>query len=110
VTPAYPSILQLQRRLASRFPWTFPVAMLSPWNPPTPDRTRYESWFLMTLDDDLRAQPPALVFVHAHGGCQACPYGFSLLNYFQRHGLFDGALARYVQVGDTGRFAVFAPR
>jgi hypothetical protein len=118
VQPTYPLLLQLGRRPGSRLLWFFPLPMLYadatarhgaafPYRvdpttvPPEESRLRRE------LREDVAKWRPPLVLIDAGAWCLGCPLGFRVLEYLERTGVLEAALADYRRAGEVESFAVF---
>jgi hypothetical protein len=110
VGPAYPLLVQMNRRVAGRYQWMpslaffsrtspFRQAIARPSGPPRPDEE--ESRFLGDLREDIRKFRPKLVLVNDPPENQGCPPGFSTYGYMQRSGVADEWERSYRQVPCT---------
>ena len=97
VAPAYPMLLNVDRRPGSRYPFLFPVAFFyADVRADTPadeidyemhsQATPAEQKYLDGLRHDLEKRRPPLVFVRDSEDCQACPLHFNMYVYMQRVG------------------------
>lgn len=105
VAIAYPTLLQVDRTLGSRYLWTFPMAMLYGSEPDTPEgefpyRTgeavgEEERRFLAELGEDIAHYRPRIVIVDHDGQAQGCPAGFSPAEYLDVVGFVDQHMSDY---------------
>jgi hypothetical protein len=115
VTPAYPLLLQLDRRPGSRYLWFFPIAMVSRESRiARPVDARDNDWlaaqerrFLSELADDIKVRLAPVIFVDSANACHGCPIPFSVFEYLQRHGALDFVMRNYTRQPDIAQFAVF---
>jgi hypothetical protein len=116
VATAYPLLTQLGRRPGSRLLWLFPIPMFyseiaASEGEAYPYRTgivpREEARILGLLRRDVARRRPPLVLIQARGPCFGCPRGFRMLDYLDRIGFIDTALADYRRLGATGDSEAF---
>lgn len=119
VAPAYPALVQSGRLPASRYFWTFPVALVNHREKgkrrgsgdAAPHRMAdQEARVLRELSEDLRASAPALVLIDHSGSCQGCPKRFDLFDYLTASGFVDRELRGYEMAGQVEGFVVYKPR
>jgi hypothetical protein len=119
VAPAFPMLLRLDRRQASRYMLAFPLPMIYAAAAPVPGgpfpydlaagpRADAEARFRAELASDISARRPRLVAVATD--CQACPPGFTLAGYLEAAGVLAGAMADYTEVAPVAGARVFLPR
>lgn len=100
VGPAYPLLLNVDRRPAMRYTHQFPIAfayldvrndtVASEFDFQAHGRTSpVEREYLAGLESDLRTRHPRLVFVRDSEMCQGCPDHFNLYSYFQQVGILE---------------------
>jgi hypothetical protein len=98
----YPLLLQVNRRSASRYITTFPLALL--YAPGEAERESYrprermgpeEARFLAELGEDIQRTKPPMILIEAPEETQALPPGFTVAGYFEASGFIDGEMAEY---------------
>ncbi len=119
VRPAYPALIQLNRRPGSRYLWAFPIAMLysgvtSDSSGNFPYRSLAEAppeeiRFLDELAEDIATIRPQLIFIDIGKGCSGCPAGFVIGDYLQHAGFAQNVLQpnHYALQGTIDKFALF---
>lgn len=116
----FPLVLQIGRRLASRYFTVWPVPLLYQGVKADPEgRFPYRSAlqmpeeerrFLSELGEDIRIHKPKLIFLWDGGPCQGCPDGFSLSGYFERAGFLAGPMRPYKYAGRLSGYKIYAAR
>jgi hypothetical protein len=105
VDTAYPLLVQLDRRPASRYLDSETLSMLYfgtaaepgqsfPYALTNPRWRAEEARFREELAADIQASRPGVIAV-ATGACQGCPQGFTLDDYLSRTGFRQGPMAEY---------------
>ncbi|MFN8457456.1 MAG: hypothetical protein U0401_22820 [Anaerolineae bacterium] len=119
VRPAYPALVQLNRRPGSRYLWAFPIAMLySGVTTDSSGKFPYRSLaeaspeeirFLDELAQDIATIHPRLIFIDTGRGCSGCPAGFVISDYLQHAGFAQEVLQQnhYTFQGTVDKFALF---
>ena len=107
VDPAFPMLLTLNRRQASRYMFAFPLPMI--YSRIAGPAAEEEARFRAELEADIRTSQPKVIAVA--NWCQACPEGFTLAGYLQQTGMLSGAMAGYSEIApvDDMRIFVIAP-
>lgn len=105
VAIAYPSLLQMDRTMGSRYLWTFPIAMLYGSEPDAPEGEfpyrigeeagEEERRFLAEMGEDMTRYRPRIVIVDHDGRAQGCPAGFSPAEYLEAVGFVDQYMSDY---------------
>ena len=104
VHSAYPMLLQMERRPASRYLYSFPIAYSYSHVTPKPNRPIYrdsedapleETQFLRELSDDVARRKPHLIAIENKTGGVGLPSSFNILNYLGYVGWTDGLSASY---------------
>lgn len=114
-----PSLLQVNRRPASRYLFLFPIPLIyraegvrsirkSGYRGPS-ELSIEERRVLDELAADIAEKRPRLVLVDNRGFCQGCPRGFGLHEYLDRAGFLATALAGYERTGEMGGYLVLEP-
>lgn len=94
--PAYPALLQLDRRLANRYPCNLPVSFSLGLAEVDPVAAREEKErYLRELAEDIETNAPRLVFVDSDDFSLGCPPGFELWRWLEEGGFFEDALSGY---------------
>ena len=111
VTPAYPTLVQKERRPGSRYLWFFPIPMLRHQAGPPGSRadalSSEERRLLRELAEDIAVRRPPLVFVSAENGCPGCAPDFNVMGYLEHAGFVAASLRDYEKVGEAFGFAQF---
>ena len=95
----YPILLQTGRRPASRYLWDFilPFALQSA-------HFREHS---LEMEEQIRRDAPALIFIRNTDGCQGCPMGLNLENYLKKQGFLDGPMAGYRPLASMSGYSIY---
>ncbi len=111
VTPAYPTLVQKERRPGSRYLWFFPIPMLRHQAAAPGSRadalSSEERRLLRELAEDIAVRRPPLVFVSAENGCPGCAPDFNVLGYLEQAGFVEASLRDYARVGEAFGFVQF---
>jgi hypothetical protein len=124
VSSAFPLLIRTDRRPASRYLWTFPIAMAGlsgeAGKRGTPEQVRsatnapwlraQEARFLQELLADYRTSKPPIVLIPTASTVQACQPGFSLLAYLASVGLLGEIARDHVRLEDAQGLAVYVAR
>lgn len=119
VNPAFPLMVQLERRHASRFMFAFALPLLYrdaggtaegpfSYRLQDPQRAAAEARFRADMETDVHAMRPEMILVPP--GCQACPEGFTLHEYLRASGFLQTAMADYREVPPVGDVRVYVRR
>ena len=117
VTPAYPMLLQIDRRPGSRYLCCMPIAMLYAGAKPTEGQPIYRSReeapaderrFLAELREDVERLRPQLIVVNACRGWQGLPPSFNTFEYLVYSGWCQSTLAPYHEIHGLKEWRVFA--
>ena len=119
VEPAYPLLVQMNRRPASRYLWSFMVPMFYKGVHPGADgqfpyhvtnTPPEEARYLRELADDIAASRPALIVI-VEGPWQASPPGFDLVQYLGKTGFAKTAMKDYVALPERAwDTRIFVPK
>jgi hypothetical protein len=115
--PAYPMLLQMDRRPGSRYFYAFPVVCYyaKSW-PSTPDAPLYrprdqmpveEHQFLDDLVYDCEHRKPELILIENDSKAIGLPRGFRLFNYFRYNGSSSKILDGYEELPGSDDWKVF---
>jgi hypothetical protein len=114
---AYPLLVQMNRRPASRYLTTLVAAMLYEGTTPDQDgRFPYrvgegvpdeERRFIMELAGDIARTRPRLILVSGFHNCQGCPEGFALTDYITETGFVEEAMGDYTTLEKIGGYEAF---
>ena len=116
VRPAYPMLLQMDRRPGSRYLCSFPIALLYAGAEPTADRPLYRRYeeapaeerrFLDELRDDVEQLQPRLIIVQAGAGWIGLPKDFNTFEYLLSSGWAKRALKPYREIPGPQGWKVF---
>jgi hypothetical protein len=117
VVPAYPLLLQMERRPGSRYLWFFPIPMLTAgdigqtpgnlWPANDAWLQAQEDQFLRDLTDDVASRRPPIIFIRIDSGCQGCAPGFTILRYLGERGVMDRIERDYTRVTVTSGFVMY---
>lgn len=107
-TPGYPTLLQMNRRRASRYGNHFPLPFIRVIKKEDPVLAmKEEKRYLSNLAEDISASRPRLIFVANGPYNQGMPEGFNYLQYLIDSGFVDGAMKNYALLQKVTGFAVF---
>jgi len=105
VYPKYPTLVYADRLPGTRFMSAFPIALIysdveasdsMDFNYRSfSDMAGEELQFLTELGEDIQANRPALVFIDAETGLQACPAGFVTYDYLAGSGWLEKYMTDY---------------
>ena len=118
--PAYPLLLQTDRRPGSRYLYSFPIALFyAGVKPPKAGRFLYrdrseapaeELQFLAELKDDVARRQPRLIIIRNDPHCPGLREGFNPFDYLVQAGWVDEVLAPYRELPGPEGWKVFAPK
>lgn len=115
----YPLLLQTERRAASRYIWTFPIALIHAGGPPAgaddegypyPSResaTPEERRILEELGEDIRENRPPLILMNDTEHPQGLPPGFALPGYFEAVGFLEREMDAYRYVDTAFEYRIY---
>lgn len=104
VAEVFPRVVDLDLEIASRYLWTFPIALLYADAPDYPEGFPYhpmeesppdELQFLQELGDDIVNNAPKVIVIDHDGQSQGCPVGFNPADYLRVNGFIDRYMTNY---------------
>ncbi|MBK6764806.1 MAG: hypothetical protein IPG71_00465 [bacterium] len=117
VLPAYPLLVQLDLKPASRYLTCFPIAFsydgvslgtneTFPYNS-VRERSPVEADFLRELFEDLRTRRPKVIAVADRIHTQACPADFYIQDYVTQLPEFAYIAENYTQLGEFNSYQLY---
>jgi len=104
VRPAYPMLLQLERKPGSRYPCCFPIAFFNHGG----DLDGAQRRLLDELAEDVRQRDPRLIIIADFPGGQGLPPSFNHFDYLNESGWIDRSLHAYSEIPSPDGWRVFA--
>lgn len=104
VAEVFPRVVDLDLEIASRYLWTFPIALLYADAPDYPEGFPYhpmdesppeELQFLQELGDDIVNNEPKVIVIDYAGQAQGCPVGFNPADYLRVNGFVERYMTNY---------------
>jgi len=103
VRPAYPMLLQLDRKPGSRYLCCFPIAFFNHGG----DLEAAQRRFLDELAEDIGHRTPRLVIIADFPGGQGLPRSFNCFDYLSESGWIGGSLHAYGEISGPDGWRVF---
>jgi len=109
VAEVFPRVVDLDLEIASRYLWTFPIALLYADAPDHPEGFPYhamdesppeELQFLQELGDDIVNNAPKVIVIDYAGQAQGCPVGFNPADYLRVNGFVGRYMTNYKEPRD----------
>jgi hypothetical protein len=107
--PAFPTLLQMNRKIGSRYSIHDSIAFIEGLKNKDPEYARkQEEKYFNELAEDITNFRPRLIFIDDSGASLALPRGFNIKKYFTGKGFIDHAMKDYRLIIETPTFKNFA--